>query len=230
MKKTIVVVGFLGLLASGSWASETFFKKGQKGWKFWDKVDSPAEKWSDSDFDDSAWKEGQAPLGYGDDEIKSTISYGDNKEKKHPAAYFRLEFEVKDHDHQVLYMMVRYDDGARLYLNGTYLGDLNTPKDPPPPGAYTGKSLGPGVLDGYTKFVLQKKGLLVKGNNTFAISVHQGSASSSDLFLDAEFLGISEKEFEALQAAEKKTVTGEEKTDEKKTNTDEEKTEKGDPE
>ena len=45
-------------------------------------------------YDDAAWETGDAPLGYGVDGIATTISFGEDAENKHPAAYFRLIFNV----------------------------------------------------------------------------------------------------------------------------------------
>ena len=65
-------------------------------WKYLDTADGPAKDWHKADFDDSQWKSGQAPLGYGDEHIKQTISFGDDEEDKNICSFFRRTVEVED--------------------------------------------------------------------------------------------------------------------------------------
>ena len=184
-------------------AGDTFIEKGQNGWKYWDKAEPPEDDWVKPAFDDSAWKTGQAPLGYGDRAVKTELDFGSDDSKKHPAAYLRLQFEVKDPKaDEIHYLRIRMDDGVTLFLNGKPAGVLNIPRGFKE-GAYTGSSLGPGVLPEYHGFIV-KPGRLIKGTNTLAVVIHQGSAGSSDLFFDLEIKGMTKDEAKEANAAEVK--------------------------
>ena len=54
-----------------------------------------------------------------------------------------------------------------------------------------------------------RQGSLVKGENLFCISVHQGHAASSDLFLDLEFFDISREEYGRLARSARSARAGE---------------------
>ncbi len=69
---------------------------GAKEWKYLDTAEGPGKDWHKADFDDSQWKSGQAPLGYGDEHIKQTISFGDDEEDKNICAFFRRTVEMED--------------------------------------------------------------------------------------------------------------------------------------
>jgi hypothetical protein len=58
--------------------------KGQKGWRYLDTGKAPSKEWTGADFDDSKWKIGQAPLGYGEDDVVTELSYGGDEEQKFP--------------------------------------------------------------------------------------------------------------------------------------------------
>ena len=45
-----------------------------------------------SSFDDSSWTSGQAPLGYGQGGLNTTLSFGTNAADKHITTYFRHAF------------------------------------------------------------------------------------------------------------------------------------------
>ena len=77
-------------------AEQKTLEKGAKEWKYLDTAEGPGKDWHMVDFDDSEWKSGQAPLGYGDEDIKQIISYGDDEDNKHICAFFRRTVEA-DH-------------------------------------------------------------------------------------------------------------------------------------
>ena len=60
-----------------------------EGWAYWDAAEDPGENWAQADFDDTGWKVGQAPLGYGDDHIQTTVSFGGDANQKHLVVCFR---------------------------------------------------------------------------------------------------------------------------------------------
>jgi len=152
-------------------------------WRYFDKGAHPGEGWTASDFDDQAWDAGAAPLGYGDDGEVTTLSFGDNPQEKYSAYYFRTTFEVEA-DLSALKAAVDLlaDDGFVVYLNGTELGRHYMPN-----GEVRYSTLASGYVDNAERYVMVDidPAMLVAGENTLAIEVHQNSATSSDLALNA---------------------------------------------
>ena len=86
-------------------------------WRYDDSGKDLGVAWRQADFDDAAWAQGPAPLGYGQD-VSTQISYGPNEQQKHLATSFRTTFEVPDGTAGIELRM-RRDDGAVVYINGS---------------------------------------------------------------------------------------------------------------
>ncbi|MBX7126563.1 MAG: CotH kinase family protein [Cyclobacteriaceae bacterium] len=158
-------------------------------WKYFDGGQLPAADWFTTSFDDTSWNSGAAELGYGDGDEKTVVNFGPDANNKFPTTYFRYSFDVSDTTGFIdLTANLRYDDGAAVYLNGTEVFRENLPA---------------GTLD-YSTYALTTvsdetawhsfnipKGLLVPGNNTIAIEIHQVNGSSSDISMDFSLQGGS---------------------------------------
>ena len=181
--------------------------RGQKGWRYLDTEKAPPKEWTGADFDDSKWKVGQAPLGYGEDDVVTELGYGGDDEQKFPAAYFRLKFNVEDPGAAKLYAgRIRVDDSAVVYLNGKEIKRLRMGEVEIEAGSYSRVIAGRDSADeAELLFFGVRQGSLVKGENVFSVSVHQGHAASSDLFLDLEFFSISREEYGRLAKGAQRT-------------------------
>ena len=181
--------------------------RGQKGWRYLDTEEAPPKEWTGADFDDSKWKVGQAPLGYGEDDVVTELGYGGDDEQKFPAAYFRLKFNVEDPGAAKLYAgRIRVDDSAVVYLNGKEIKRLRMGEVEIEAGSYSRVIAGRDSADeAELLFFGVRQGSLVKGENVFSVSVHQGHAASSDLFLDLEFFSISREEYGRLAKGAQRT-------------------------
>ena len=77
---------FLGvpLLPVSSVSADTLLvEAGSKSaWKYQDNGSEPAADWRELDFDDSSWKTGRAPFGYGEPDVTTQIGYGENAAHK----------------------------------------------------------------------------------------------------------------------------------------------------
>ena len=120
---------FGGLLAVSSAIAETaIISKGSSEWKYLDQGTAPGENWTGIEFADAAWKTGQAPLGYETDDgsaLKTTVSFGDDVEKKHAATYFRKSFDIVDlatHPQTAL----KIPSTLKLILRLPPISDMNT--------------------------------------------------------------------------------------------------------
>lgn len=137
--------------------------------------------WIHIDYDDSGWETGIGGVGYGDDDDNTTIDQS-------VSVYCRYDFTLSYPDSIVdLVLDMDFDDGFVAYLNGTELARYNMGEA----GSTTtwdqlaetlheaGLYQGMGVL----RFTLEESltDLLQLGTNTFALEVHNESATSSDL-------------------------------------------------
>lgn len=155
-----------------------------------------ASHWKHPDFDDGAWKVGQAMLGYGGitgGTINQSIGFGGVKSDRHPTTHFRKHFEITGaSSYRELRIDLRRDDGAIIYLNGREIVRSNMPE-----GVVGFESLSATGVSGSKEsepnlftYVLFP-GELIEGDNVLAIEVHQASAGSSDLGIDVQLDGLS---------------------------------------
>ncbi len=150
-------------------------------WRYLDRGAAPSVFWKTPSFDDSAWNEGPALLGYGDPDVVTTVGFGPDAAKKFITTWFRLKFRVEDPKAMIAATvgLVR-DDGAVVYLNGKELLRSNLPTGTI--GAATLASTTVGGTDESTIFETDiDPNLLVAGDNVFAVEVHQSAVDSSDL-------------------------------------------------
>jgi hypothetical protein len=145
---------------------------------------APPAGWAEPAFDDTAWKSGPAPLGYGDPHIATVISYGADPANKPISAYFRARFDVTGKDAIVeASLELLRDDGARVFLNGVEVARSNLPEGDLAPQTPAVVAVGDAEETAYITFGVDPA-RLVEGSNTLAIEVHQATANSSDLGVD----------------------------------------------
>ncbi len=168
---------------------EELLSLGASDWKYWDAQEAPDKSWTAVDFDDSKWKSGSAPLGYGERDIETRLSYGKESRRKYPVAYFRRTVELAEvSDLDVMLVSIRADDGAIIYINGE---EADRHKILPPEEA-NGEYIGyQGSVEGVAVPLLLPGRLFKKGTNQIAISVHQRDPTSSDLVLDVGLRGMT---------------------------------------
>lgn len=159
-------------------------------WQFSDDGSQPDSSWRELDFDDGHWSEGPAPLGYGDDNEKTLVSYGPSASRKYITTYFRHRFDVNQPGaYSSLTLGLRRDDGGVVYLNGREVFRSNMPV-----GNITGATLASSAVGGSDErafFAVELDPALLKaGTNVLAVEIHQSSRSSSDLAFDLELMGL----------------------------------------
>lgn len=164
-------------------------------WRYNDGPSSGGADWMDPGFDDAAWSQGPAPLGYGvlgpeqwatvaQIPNATTIGYGGNPSNKYITSWYRHSFDVADAaalDPVVLH--IRTDDGAVVYVNGTEVARWHMPSGPIGPSTLA--SVGSDSLEEieFVDFPVPAA-LFVDGTNVVAVEVHQASPASSDVTLD----------------------------------------------
>ena len=154
-----------------------------------------ANDWKHPGFDATTWTVGDAPLGYGGVGTPgwaTEISRGDGANPNR-TTYLRKSFEVTGaSNYSGLTFNIRRDDGAIVYLNGREVARSNMPA-----GNVTYSDTAAGNASSanestyFTESHVLSMGELVEGANILAVEVHQGSATSGDLVIDVELLGIN---------------------------------------
>jgi hypothetical protein len=152
-------------------------------WKYFDQGTSPGTGWQTAGFNDAAWTSGPAQLGYGDGDEQTVVNYGGDVSNKYVTTYFRKLFNVADiQGIDDIKASVLFDDGIVVYLNGTevYRNAL-------PAGTVSNNTLANETIETnvYNSFTIDA-GLLVQGQNTLAVEVHQVTLGSSDISFDFE--------------------------------------------
>src|SRR5690606_13331678 len=76
----------------------------------------PLSAWRQLAFNDAGWSQGQAPIGYGETFIATTLS---DMRNNYTSFFMRHKFQVDDPSaFYRLRLDVRYDDGANVWING----------------------------------------------------------------------------------------------------------------
>lgn len=161
-------------------------------WHYYDKGSLDGTNWSSPSYAENNWKSGNAPLGYGQDGIATTLEYG-NRNDKRPTAYFRMKVNLDKapgRNDEVL-MNFTVDDGFVLYINGTEAGRYNMPSGPVSYNTYA-STYAPNNPDRGTIAISSSH--FHSGENTIAVEVHNNSATSSDLMWDAAITMSSDEQ------------------------------------
>lgn len=157
-------------------------------WRYYDDAVFPGDFWMGTDFDDSAWESGLAELGFGD--FGSSIAT--TQLTRGPITfYFRRDFTVSQADldsleaedslYQIAVSLLR-DDGAVVYINGIELMRSNMDEFVDDTHEQlAASSVGGDTEEFFFDTVHDGTGYLHEGENVVAVSIHQGSASSSDI-------------------------------------------------
>ncbi|WP_213279161.1 alkaline phosphatase PhoX [Chryseobacterium indologenes] len=178
MKKKLLTMGALAILASSGIQAQTLIFNKNASWSYKDNNQAQPAGWNAQTYDISSWAVGNGPLGYGDP-VTTTINSGLT------TAYFAKDFTVDLStlsDNMELGIM--RDDGIIVYLNGE-----EVVRDNMPAGAVTFNTFSSTTIDGaaesvYNLFTIPKS-KFVNGVNRLSIELHNRSTTSSDLRIDA---------------------------------------------
>ncbi|HEX2749348.1 MAG TPA: S41 family peptidase, partial [Verrucomicrobiales bacterium] len=192
-KLTVPAAGLLLLLTGFSLHAEvTLLSKGEKTtWRYFDSKAAPGKDWTAPGFDDSKWKSGKGPVGYGERGLGTTLSFGSDPANKPLTAWFRTTFTAGAKDlkrFEKLEIRLQRDDGAIVYINGKEAARSNLPAGDVDASTEAETAIDEEDENRVHPFTVPVS-LLTEGANTVAVEVHQAYARSSDLFLDLEIAG-----------------------------------------
>ena len=148
-------------------------------WRYLVPTGQPNAEWNTPEFNDDSWLEGPSGFGYGDGDDATIVS-------PTPSLYLRHTFQVENLDSWLdVDFFMDYDDGFVAYLNGTEIARGNTGIT----GAFIAWNqnlatdheavLYAGGIP--PMFDFDFVGLLVEGENTLSIELHNVNPTSSDL-------------------------------------------------
>jgi len=170
--------------------SDSLFIPRQSAWKYSDTGVDLGTAWRNTDFSDTAWKSGQAELGYGDGDEKTVIGFGSDANNKYISSYFRKNFVLKNKQRvSGLTLLLKCDDGAVVYLNGVEIQRYNMPVGTIGFGTLASTAITGADESDFHTFTIGAESL-AEGNNTIAVEVHQSAANSSDLSFDLELSAL----------------------------------------
>ena len=195
MKAAKFVISCLWIVVGVTSAETTLLPAGgETTWRYLDGKAVPGEEWTAPGFDDSEWKKGKAPLGYGKDDVETRILFGDDPGNKPLTAYFRATFQAPpkgENEFTKLGLMVSYDDGVSVYLNGEEVARGNLEEGPLTPESAAIRAV---RESGELVTTIPTDSLKYGAVNTIAVEVHQAGPTSSDLYLDLKLSGLEEGE------------------------------------
>jgi hypothetical protein len=153
-------------------------------WAYFDAGEDLGRVWIRPEFDDSRWRRGRGPLGFGGQQ-RTTVNGGPS-DKRH-TIYFRKIFDAGNPSIYRNYRLnLSLDDGAIVYLNGEEIYRRNLRGGP---GFST---LADEDVDGLKECVYWDIPLgdnlpIREGANVIAVQVHQSTTDSDDVRFDLGF-------------------------------------------
>jgi len=186
--------------ASGSDGAINVFSFGED-WKYLDDGSNGLMKadgvnwFAHPDYDDSAWPEDAAQLGYGDGDEQTVVNCGPSAPNcnsgNHITTYFRKTFDVTDAAAFTgLRVDVVRDDGVAVYLNGEEIGRNNLIASADWQRVASSTISGSGEVNP-VQFVVDlatlPAGTLKEGANVLAAEIHQRGSTNPDISFDLSF-------------------------------------------
>jgi len=165
---------------------ETFmaFEKGDT-WRYFKGTSFPGPAWNTSGFDDSTWLAGPTGIGYGDGDDQTVLT---DMSGNYITAYMRKEFTIDDPSAVTgLGFRVDYDDGFVAFINGTEVARRGVAAGQNENTTAADHEAGLPEPINLSEFV----NALQTGSNVFAIEVHNGTLTSSDLSMIPELRVLS---------------------------------------
>ena len=177
-----LAAGFLSLVAPAS--AQTVIVATNAAWKYLDDGTDQGTAWRAIAFNDSAWSNGVPQLGYGDGDETTAVGFGPDANNKYITTYFRRTFNL-DNAFDLTNVLVRLvrDDGAVVYINGT-----EVLRDNLPAGDILFSTVASGAVEDATVFANPSPSLLVNGENTIAVEIHQSGGTSTDISFGFELI------------------------------------------
>jgi hypothetical protein len=158
-------------------------------WKYrkgTNEASSPTTTWRQPGFDDSAWTSGRTPVGY-----DPSLSMGtplNDMSNRYSSVFLRTRFVATNIEEiGSLLLEAMYDDGFKVWINGTNVLNANISTNELPFNGVAGVAREDAK---YNLFTLSAPGFyLAPGTNVIAVQAHNSSlAGNNDFFIDIRLL------------------------------------------
>ncbi|MFI7579587.1 fibrinogen-like YCDxxxxGGGW domain-containing protein [Kocuria kalidii] len=162
-------------------------------WKYHhDRATPPADDWAGTAFDDAAWKQGSAVLGWGSDQVTTTLVADGTRPL---TTYYRKEVDVADVSQFVsLTLTTRADDAVAVYVNGKEVVRDNLPEGDLGPGTYATAPRRTATAVAEPVVVRIPASALRNGKNVIAAEVHSNWTNTTDATFDLELVPSTEEQ------------------------------------
>ena len=181
---------FVGWRNAEGGDQKDYFSLGSS-WTYYDQGSLDGEDWTNSSYSTTAWKTGNAPLGYFTTDAgnqrgyKTFLDYGGNDSNKYPTYYFRKQINLSSTPKTTDTFTLNWvaDDGFVVYVNGMEAGRFlmdNTSEPTFNSFADTYANANPESGTMSLKATYFKRGV-----NVIAVEVHNNAANSTDIYWDA---------------------------------------------
>ena len=160
-------------------------------WTYYDYMTPPKAGWQNLKFDDSAWKSGRAPFGFGVGDEATLLASGPDKGPESATVCFRREFTVEDPSVVSGLLLGRMcADGVAVYLNGHEIFRDNLPASAQYKDNAPTASPDHGLACRFSN--LDAKDLRV-GKNVIAVEVHRDNNKERGMRFDLSLGTRSQK-------------------------------------
>jgi hypothetical protein len=150
-------------------------------WKYLDNGTDQGTAWRAGTFNDSGWAQGNAELGYGDNDETTLVAHGPDPNNAYITTYFRKAFTVSNPAaFTELQLEVLRDDGAVVYINGIEVWRSNMPANTINYQTLASSAIAWPNETSWHQFTISPL-YLVPGNNVIAVEIHQSDPGTSDL-------------------------------------------------
>ena len=176
-------------------------------WNYYDQGSLDGTGWSNTSYNTSSWKQGNAPLGYFTSDASNgrgyntILDYGTDANAKRPTYYFRNSFRVTKTPsaEDVFKLNYTIDDGMVVYINGVEVTRYLMPNGTITYSTYASTYANNNPDNGT---IILDASLFKRGTNSIAIEVHNCDNKSSDIYFDVELTLTSAQEVIVCKEAE----------------------------
>lgn len=165
-------------------AQTNVFIKSGSDWKYHDEGIDLGADWRATNYNDSAWLEGPAPLGYGQGDERTVVSYGFDDFEKNVTTFFRKSF-VRSTTVTNLALAMCFTDGVAVYLNGTEIFRRHLGTNAAFDTLATGSNR---ERQDFWTAVPVNPSLLRAGTNVIAVELHRQERWTPDLSFDLQLV------------------------------------------
>ena len=195
----LLLLALAALMAFGSASAEGRLEllPRSAAWKYLDDGSDLGQRWAEQ-ADPAAWREGAAPLGFGDEvsetdpkvALATEVSFGEDENNKHMTTYLMTKADLPPlQDYSGIEFYIHVDDGAVVYLNGREIFRRGIDE-----GTEVSYATGAKFKPKEETFVIALADLpgLKEGENTIAAEVHQDDGGSSDLWFELGMTAVTQ--------------------------------------